>query len=409
MGSDSNFNFHREGEFNEGDMFPILYTIYDKNISGVLVVQSEDFEKKMVIRDRKIVFAASNRKLDSFGNYLLGNSLITGDIYRAADQYMSENKIRFGRALIELGYFTYDQVWTWVPNHLQSIVFSFFNVKSGTYRLIEEHREDMDTENILLDMDILAVIVEGMRRFKSGIVVEKRFESIEDLYTCNTNTHLLHRLDLKPYEIHVLTLVRQESKLEAILGRSELLEFDTLRLLYLFLVLEIVSSQKNAGIKKQTGTPTQIQKPGTLPESDIIDMEEPPAPAEPSAPAAMPRLSTFNSFEEALKYYNMKYEVIYKVMLKEIGPISLSLLLKAIGDIKDNLPPYFQKIQLDPDGTINRELLLKALWYHDFDQHIGDLLRALEEVLYTEINTVKKHLGVEYEQQVLKWIKGIGN
>jgi hypothetical protein len=378
MDGDANFNFNREGEFNEGDMFSSLYYINNHDISGVLAIQSGDVEKKMVIRDRKIVFAASNRKADSFGNYLLRNNLITKDIYTAAARYMLENKKRFGRALIELGYFTYDQVWTWVPNHLQGIVFSFFNIKSGTYRIMEEHREDLDTENILLDLDILAVIVEGMRRFKSGMVIEKRFEAIRDLYICNTDTHLLQRLDLKPYEIHVLTLVRQESKLEAILARSELLEFDTLRLLYLFLVLGIVSSRKNVGVK-------------------------------PPVPEAIPRLSMFNSFEEALKYYNMKYEVIYKVMLKEIGPISLSLLLKAIEDIKDNLPPYFQKLQLNPDGTINEELFLKALWYHDFDRHVGDFLTALEEVLYTEIYTVKKHLGVEYEQQVLKWIRGIGN
>jgi hypothetical protein len=409
MGRDSTFNFHREGELNEGDMFSILYYIYNYEISGVLVVQSEDFEKKMVIRDKKIVFAASNRKLDSFGDYLLGNKLITKDIYRVTAQYMSENKKRFGRALIELGYFTYDQVWTWIPNHLQSIVFSFFKVKSGTYQLMKEHQEDIDAENILLDMDILAVIVQGMREFKSRIVVEKRFEDIEELYICNTDTHLLHRLDLKPYEIHVLSLVRQESKLESILGRSELLEYDTLRLLYLFLVLKIISTQKNAGIKMQISAQMQIQKPETLPELDINDMEEFLPPAESSIPSTIPRLSAFNSFEEALKYYNMKYEVIYKMMLKEIGPISLSLLLKAIEDIKDNLPSYFQKIQLNPDGTINEELLLKALWYHDFDQHIGDLLRALEEVLYTEIYAVKKHLGIEYKQQVLKWIRGIGN
>ncbi len=378
MGGEANFNFHRQGEFNEGDMFSILHYINNHDISGVLAVRSGDVEKKMVIRDRKIVFAASNRKPDSLGNYLLENNLITRDIYSAAATYMAENKKRFGRALMELGYVTYDQVWTWVPNHLRGIVFSFFNIKSGTYRIMAEHREDIDTENILLDLDILAVIVEGMRRFKSGTVVRGRFETIKNLYICNTDTHLLQRLDLKPYEIHVLNLVRQESGLEAILSRSELLEFDTLRLLYLFLVLGIVSSRKNAGVK-------------------------------PPVPEAIPRLSTFNSFEEALKYYNMKYEIIYKVMLKEIGPISLSLLLKAIEDIKDNLPPYFQKLQLNPDGTINGELLLKALWYHDFERHIGDFLRALEEVLYTEIYTVKRHLGVEYEQQVLKWIRATGN
>ena len=49
------------------------------------------------------------------------------------------------------------------------------------------------------------------------------------------------------------------------------------------------------------------------------------------------------------------------------------------------------------------------MWYHDFDEHIGEFLRGLEEILYTEIYAVKKHLGVEYEQQVLKWISGIEN
>ena len=125
--------------------------------------------------------------------------------------------------------------------------------------------------------------------------------------------------------------------------------------------------------------------------------------------AASINTSSFNSFEEALRYYNLKYEIIYKVMLKEIGPISLSLLLKAVEDIMENLPSYFQKIQLNPDGTINEELLLKSVWYHDFDQHIGDFLRGLEEILFTEIYAVKKHLGVDYEQQVLKWINGIGS
>ena len=94
-------------------------------------------------------------------------------------------------------------------------------------------------------------------------------------------------------------------------------------------------------------------------------------------------------------------------MLKEIGPISLSLLLKAVEDIMENLPSYFRKIQLNPDGTINEELILKSVWYHDFDEYIGEFLRGLEEILYTEIYAVKKHLGVEYEQQVLKWINGI--
>jgi hypothetical protein len=105
----------------------------------------------------------------------------------------------------------------------------------------------------------------------------------------------------------------------------------------------------------------------------------------------------------------MKYELIYKTLSKEIGPVALSILLKAIQDILDNLPAYFRKIQLTPDGRIDEDTVLKLVWYQDFNRAIGDFLRGLEEILYTEVYAVKRHLGVDYEQQVLKWINRIGN
>lgn len=380
----SHIHVPSQGDLKEGDIYFILYYIYKNSISGTLVVNAEDVEKKMFIENRKIVFAASNGKEDALGDYLLKNNLIDKDIYHKTSQYMEKNNKRFGRALIELGYFNYEQLWTWIPIHLQTIVSSFFDIKSGTYRIVTDLEKQK--ENIVLDMNILSVIVEGMRRFESGSFLVEKFANIEYLYV--TDSRNMTQLDLKPYEIHVFDLVRKGAQLKEILKRSELLEFDTLRLLYLFLILEIISPQKNAKSKEKQGI-----SPGkeTWLESRGINA------------------SIFNSFEEALRYYNMKYEIIYKVMLKEIGPISLSLLLKAVEDIMENLPSYFQKIQLNPDGTINEELILKSVWYHDFDEHIGEFLRGLEEILYTEIYTVKKHLGVEYEQQVLKWINGIGN
>lgn len=380
----SQIHVPRQGDLKEGDIYSILYYIYKNFISGTLVVNAENVVKKMFIENRKIVFAASNGKEDALGNYLLKSNLIDKDIYHKTGQYMEKNNKRFGRALIELGYVNYEQLWTWIPNHLQTIVSSFFDIKSGTYQIVTAAGKQ--EENIVLDLDILSVIVEGMRRFESESFLEKKFVDIEHLYV--TDSRNMTQLDLKPYEIHVFDLVRRGSQMKDILKRSELLEFDTLRLLYLFLILEIISTRQNVKTKRKPGI---SQEKETWLERRGINA------------------STFNSFEEALRYYNMKYEIIYKVMLKEIGPISLSLLLKAVEDIMENLPSYLRKIQLNPDGTINEELMLKSVWYHDFDEHIGEFLRGLEEILYTEIYAVKKHLGVEYEQQVLKWIDGIGN
>jgi hypothetical protein len=100
--------------------------------------------------------------------------------------------------------------------------------------------------------------------------------------------------------------------------------------------------------------------------------------------------------------------MVYKVLSKEIGPIALSLLSRAIEDIMDNLPQYFRRIKLNPNGTINEELL-KSVWYHDFDKYAGGFLRGLEEILYAEAYMVKKHLGVDQEQQVLKWLMRTGS
>jgi hypothetical protein len=372
------------GEITEGKIYAILYHIYKESLSGTLVIQSEECQKRMVIEDKKIVFATSTGKKDTFGKYLLENNLIDQEIYARTSEYMQIHHKRFGRALIELGYFNYEQIWTWVPNHLKTLVFSFFDIDSGTYRILVEPMQGK--ENIVLDLQILAVIVEGMRCLKSDTFLEKQFKGIEHLYVIDSKT--MSQLDLKPYEIHVFDLVRQGASLKELLRRSELLEVDTLRLLYLFLVLEIISPRKKA--KEPTLSPTDREKEIPVWGRGI-------------------NASTFHSFEEALRHYNLKYEIIYKVMLKEIGPISLSLLLKAIEDIMDNLPSYLQKIQLNPDGSLKQESILKALWYYNFDEHIGDFLRGLEEILYTQIYAVKKHLGVEYEQQVLKWINGTGN
>ncbi|MCP4153109.1 MAG: DUF4388 domain-containing protein [bacterium] len=371
--------FPLDGELKEGEIFTILYHIYKNSISGLLKVKTDNYEKKIVIEDKKVVFAISNIQSDAFGDHLLKNHVIDKVTYNEISRHMEIHNTRFGRSLIERGYLNYEQIWHWVLDHLKTIVYSFFKIKHGEYTVSVDH--DSDIENIVLDIDLINLIVDGMREFKSKKFLESKFEDIEHLYSCNSK--MLLQLDLKPYEMHIFDLVRRSSSLEDIKKCSELLEFDTLRLLYMFLVLEVIS---------------------TKPDTHTHELEEDP-PAEEN----IARLSTFSSFDEALKHYNLRFELIYKTISKEIGPIAHSLLLKAIEDIMENLPFFLQKMQLNSDGRIDDEALLKTLWYHDFDKNCGEFLRGLEEVLYTEIYAVKKHLGMEYEQQVLKWISGIGS
>ncbi|MCI0470339.1 MAG: DUF4388 domain-containing protein, partial [Candidatus Aminicenantes bacterium] len=312
--------FPGEGALKAGDIYSLLYYMYKNAVPGLLVVRSGDNEKRLVIADKKIVFASSNSIDDSLGNYLLKEKVITKEIYDRTCAYMTSNKMRFGRAAIELGSMNYDSLWQWVRKHLEYIVFSVFEISAGEYRIVTDCREQ-EKENIILDLEIVAVIVEGMRRFRSGEFLYRRFENVEDLYI--DNARMIHQLDLKPYEIHIYDLVKRESSVKKIISASELLEFDTLRILYLFLILEVVST---AAPKKMSAA-DETEKEG-----------------------ANLGFSTFKSFEEALKFYNTKYESIFKVLSKEIGPIALSILSRAVEDIMDNLPHYFQRIKLISNG-----------------------------------------------------------
>lgn len=366
-----------EGALKEGDIFTLLFHMYKHGISGVLKISAPQAEKQLIVEDRKIVFASSSLKSESLGDYLVRNHLINRDIYDRTLHYTQENGKRFGRALIELGFFHYEQVWKWIPEHLRSIVISFFRFKSGHYRLLLSQNREI--ENIVLNLDILDMMVEGIRQFQSAAFLEKTFLEFPQLFVYNTE--IINRLQLKNYERHVFDLVKRHSQMASIIKHSELLEFDTLRILFLFLSVGAVGPD-----------PENIRKmPPSLPEETSFSP------------------GSFTSFDEALRYYNLKYELVYKTLCKEIGPIALSLLHKAVEDIMENLPVYFHKIVLTTEGKIEEESLLRPLWYYDFGKNVSAFLQGLEEILYAEMYVVRRHLGGAAEQQVLRWLNGIGN
>jgi len=375
--------FPSEGEIKEASLFFIFQHLYKNSISGVLQLESQGIERKLIIENQKIIFAYSCSLDDSLGNYLLNKEIIDNEIFQISSEYISTRNIRFGRALIELGYFDYDSLWKYVQQHLKHIVLSVFRLNSGNYKIL--NRQTPDIENILIDYPIPSAMVDGMRQFDSREFLKRKFQQIHNVYVYDRE--IIGKLDLKPYEMHVLQLVKRHSSVSKIINSSELLEFDTQRILLLLLILDAISTVEQA---------QEEVKPRE--EDQWDDMED-----EVVNPTA------FKSFEEAIYHYNAKYEIIYKTLSKEIGPIALSILGRSIENIIENLPPYLQKAKLNTDGTISEDLVLKSLWYHDFKKHIGKLTKGLEEILYAEIYTVKKHLGEESEQQLLKWMNRVGN
>jgi len=232
------------------------------------------------------------------------------------------------------------------------------------------------SENIVLDVPLPELILEGIRAIADQEFIEERFAENMLLYPAPAANRF--PVALKPFESHVLSLVAEATPPETVVQKSELLRFDTLKILYSLLKLELVCDRKQ---------PSRQPTPGAV-------HQQP---------------TTFTSFEETLQYYNAKFEYIYRLLTKEIGPVAHSILFDAITAVRESIHPCFQSLEICGDGRIDEKSVMKSIWYENFNENSNEFLKGLEEILYAEIYAVKRHLGKDHEKLILRWIRESGN
>jgi len=357
-----------KGEIKEAGILEFLKKLYIDSFSGKLVFTISNNEKTLFMANGNLIFATSNKVEDSFGYYLLSRKIITRDAFDLASDYMKKYKKRFGRSLVEMGYLDYARMYYNLIEHIKEIFFSVLFLEEVKYEIEAKHI-DLN-ENYRINDPLPKVITEGIRKTQLSGFIKLKLKNVNKLYINNLNN--LDLLGIKDYEMHLIELVRKFKKLSNIVANSELSELDTLKIIYSLLLFDVVSIRDTKELK-----------------DDIVSNN----------------FSGFMSFEDAINYYNQKYIEVYKMLSKEIGPVAKSILLKAVEEIKDNLPSYFSSITLLNNGGINSEKILKTVWYYDFNKYIKEFISSLEEILYAEIYAIKKNLGPEYEQKILKWLK----
>ncbi len=333
------------------------------------------FTKTLRVKDNRIIFIYSEDPSESFHKFILSNSNLSEDDIKNAVSFSMKNEIRLGRSLTELDLLCYADIWKHVKDHQNQLLDNICNLKSGEYS-IYENPYDTD-ENIKLNLNISKLILHLIRRSDYTELIRDKFEIVNKLFI-NDRQPVLDD-DILEYEEHVLHLCIKYRDLDKILKASELKDTDTLRYVFYFYLIDVISTEKSGKIKGQQF-------------NDCISVN-----------------LSFSSYEEALKHYNIKFEMIFKILSKEIGPVALSILSKSIDDIRDNLPVFLKGAELDKNGKLMDKKILKKVWYHDYENHSAEFVRGLEELLYSQIFAVKKNLGIEYENQILKWLKGTGS
>jgi hypothetical protein len=365
--------FPPSGRLSEHDFAAILFQTYSQAMNGILKIIGRDYVKTLQIENQKIQFASSTLPGENLGSFLRQRNIISESVMNESTALMKTRSIRHGRALLEMGVFTPERLWDSVILHQKELLFPLFAETAGDFDF--QINSEPHCENIVLNLSIPQVMIDGIRQLADTGVVTTAIDAIAEFYV--RLSEIPFQIKLKPFEIHIFDMVKRHCRRDEIIKRSELLPTETRKILYLLLRLQVI---------------------GDCP------------PVSDSAPAEGPKPKpVFNSYEDCLNHYNSRFVYIYRVLSKEIGPVALSILFAAVTEILESIPPYFANVEFLPGGGIVPRSILKSLWYLNFSDNINEFLRGLEEILYAQIYAVKKHLGREYEQQILQWMRENGD
>jgi Domain of unknown function (DUF4388) len=331
--------------------------------TGILSLTHNRARKAIYLSDGRVVFATSNIMSDRLGEVLLREGKITPEQNELSIRALDRGK-RQGRVLVEMAALSPADLWSGVQAQVREIAFSMFRWSEGQFHF--EESEQPARERITVDLDVTAIVLEGMRSLDAGGWVGARHP--EGHLVLEPGEAPREGL-LLPYEEHVHRLVDGERSVIEICHESEIGDNETLKLLYAFLATGIVRAK---GRKVQA-----------------LDQDFVPA----------------DTTYDVLESFNRMYRFVLAYLVKEVGPIAESVLAKYLSTIRESRADVLQGVALRPDGSLEEAVLERNVGRLPEERRRDALVGALNELLYAELLAVKRTLGAEHESAIIRALR----
>ena len=299
------------GQVAELPLPDILQHLRLSRSTGVLSLVSGGARKALYLKDGRVVFASSNLPNDRLGEILIREGKITVDEYEASIRAITKGK-RQGKVLVEMGALSPKDLWEGVQSQVREIVFSIFLWEEGQFHFEESSLPDK--ERITVDLDILILILEGVRRIDANGVVQTRYP--EAMLVLQAGEPAPQAL-LESYERHVLDLVDGERTVLEVCHDSEIGDNETLKVLYALLCSGLITIKS--------------KKVRTL-DQDFVPED---------------------TLYSVIASFNQMYAYIFKYMVREVGPIAENVLEKYLGNLRESRKEVFGGLRLQKDGSLD--------------------------------------------------------
>lgn len=246
-------NLRYRANLAETTLPEMLYTIDRFRVPGVIEARNEGVVKQVFVRAGYVVHASSTDRNDSLGEHLMRAGRITQKEHERLTRERMTSSRRFGELLIESGVLSPAEVFGFIREHVEEIVWSLFYWQKGE---VIYGMGDLKEEGVvLIQIPIGQVIVEGIQRAPDAKLLISRLGSRDTvLEPCFRDEELIEiSLDAEAYRL--LRLVDGKRSLYELCSQGPKAPAENAKLLYAFRVLHLVRRQQESG---QTG-PVKIQ------------------------------------------------------------------------------------------------------------------------------------------------------
>ncbi len=144
------------------DIAEIMAIAHRQEVTGRVDFISEQRQKSVFFERGVPVDAYSSQVFDRMEEYLLRNGKITRAQYQEVRVKGLKGPRKVGAYLVSSGYLKPHELFEAVRGHLAEVFCGVFEFESGTYRYLPERASEDD--RIALDLDVRALILEGVRR-----------------------------------------------------------------------------------------------------------------------------------------------------------------------------------------------------------------------------------------------------
>ncbi len=348
------------GRLSKISLPQVMASLRERKSTGVLSLVNAGVHKSVYFKDGNVVFAASSLTQDRLGEVLLRGGKISADEYLRLSSHIRGGQ-RLGKALVEGGVLSPKDLWWAIEQQVREIVWSIFSWEDGYFHFEEDDRPNR--EKITVDLDVEALIVEGIRRIDGSGPVQEHFLAMESVLQ---RTKRDTPLELEPHENHVIELVDGVRTIEEACRESEIGEAETRKVLHAYVSVGVLKPKSQEGSKSGEAT------------------------------------DDGDDYAGMIELYNEMYRYLFRHMSGEVGPIAEIILEKYLNELKDRPDSLFERVRLQRDGSLDPEQLGENVLQLEAAKRKNELVEALNELLYAELLAVKRTLGASHESQLIQ-------